>query len=328
MAKIVGDIIVSPEQTLEAAVEWTTEEMLSAKPYPIPKVTEKMVSEFIEKMTATSPKVGTTVAGGIPSSTDRVDVEKIEELTGFPYPPPFNQHEVFACLYTLYPYCTIGKIYFNQGGGSWQASAASIGNNGIWTAGHCVHSGNGQATGWSTNLVFIPALRDNVHPFGQFTMRQLATTTDWYNHGNPGGLFRDMGGAILNPLNGRKVSQVVGWLGFAWNFPRNQVWMSLGYPADPPFNPGLRMWEDTAPYANDGSVPGSPQTIGIGCSMTGGCSGGPWVLGFPNDPIRGGPLTNYVNGNNSYRPTIGQPKEIYSPYYDDLAHSLLQVVTG
>src|SRR5512133_3565448 len=31
-----------------------------------------------------------------------------------------------------------------------------------------------------------------------------------------------MGAAILNPLNGRKLSQVVGWLGFAWNFPRNR----------------------------------------------------------------------------------------------------------
>jgi hypothetical protein len=318
---------------LEAAVPWTTEEILSAKPYPIPKVTEKTASEFIEKMTPSSAKGGTTLSGGLPSST-RTGVENIDStaasLTCFPYPPPFNQHEVFQCLYTLYPYCTIGKIYFNQGGGSWQASAASIGNNGIWTAGHCVHSGNGQANGWSTNLVFIPALRDNVHPFGQFAMRQLATTLDWYNHGNPGGLFRDMGGAILNPLNGKKVSQVVGWLGFGWNFPRAccRIWTSLGYPAAPPFNPGLRMWEDTAPYANDGSVPGSPQPIGIGTSMTGGCSGGPWALQFANDPIRGGPGgANLVNGNNSFIFT-NQPKEIYSPYFDDLAHSLLQVVTA
>jgi hypothetical protein len=149
-------------------------------------------------------------------------------------------------------------------------------------------------------------------------MQQLFCRTAWYQNGIPGGLFEDMGAAILNPLNGKMLSQVAGWLGFAWNFPRNQVWTSLGYPAAPPFN-GQRMWQDTAPYANDGAVPGSPQPIGIGCSMTGGCSGGPWVLGLGS--------TNYVNGHNSYRPN-NQPLEIYSPYFGDNAHSLMQLVVN
>lgn len=313
-----GDNIASPVQTLHtaAAEAWTTEDFLSAEPYPIPKITDKMVSEFIEKMTSSSAKGGNSVPGGLPSSTDMEDEEKTEKLTGYPYPPPFNQHEVLAS-YTTYPYCTIGKIFFKQGGGSYVASAASIGNNGIWTAGHCVHSGNGQPSGWSTNLVFVPAYRDGNAPLGQFTMRQLYCRNNWYLHGNPGGLFEDMGAAILNPLNGRKLSQVVGWLGFAWNFPRNQVWTSLGYPAAPPFN-GQRMWQDTAPYANDGSVPGSPPTIGIGCSMTGGCSGGPWVIGLGS--------TNNVNGHNSYSQN-NQPLEMYSPYFGDNARSLMQLVT-
>jgi hypothetical protein len=205
-----GDNIASPVQTLHtaAAEAWTTEDFLSAEPYPIPKITDKMVSEFIEKMTSSSAKGGNSVPGGLPSSTDMEDEEKTEKLTGYPYPPPFNQHEVLAS-YTTYPYCTIGKIFFKQGGGSYVASAASIGNNGIWTAGHCVHSGNGQPSGWSTNLVFVPAYRDGNAPLGQFTMRQLYCRNNWYLHGNPGGLFEDMGAAILNPLNGRKLSQVV-----------------------------------------------------------------------------------------------------------------------
>ena len=220
--------------------------------------------------------------------------------------------------YTTYPYCTVGKVFFRQNGGSWVASAASIGNNGIFTAGHVVHAGNNQAGGWSTNMVFVPAYKDGAAPFGQFTVRQLFTRTAWYQNGNPGGLYEDMGAAILNPLNGRMLSQVVGWLGFAWNFNRNQVWTSLGYPQGPPFN-GQRMFQDTAAYANDGTVPGSPKPIGIGCSMTGGCSGGPWVLGFGS--------TNYVNGLNSYRPN-SQPLEIYSPYFGENAHSLKVQVVG
>lgn len=309
--------VASPEVATEALAEWTTEDFLAAEPYPLPEATEAAVQDFIEKMTPSSAKGGSTSPGGPPSSAAGAKAETSEELTGYAYPPPFNQHEVLAS-YTTYPYCTIGKLFFNQGGGSWVASASAIGNNGLWTAGHCVHSGNGQPSGWSTNLVFVPGYKDGAAPFGQFTARQLWCRTNWYQHGNPGGLFEDMGVAMMNPLNGRTLSQVVGWLGFAWNFPRNQTWTSLGYPAESPFN-GQLMYQDTAPYANDGSVPGSPATIGIGCSMTGGCSGGPWVMGLGT--------TNYVNGHNSYRPT-NQPLEIYAPYFGDNAHSLMQIVVA
>jgi V8-like Glu-specific endopeptidase len=308
-------IMTSPELMAEAASEWTTEDFQAAEPYPLPEITEREVEDFLDTVRSPSAAGGSTSPGGSPTSEE--DDGQDAEPTGYSYPPPFNQHEVLAS-YRTYPFCTVGKLFFRQGSGSYVASAASIGNNGIWTAGHCVHMGNGQPSGWSTNMVFVPGYKDGQAPFGQFTVRQLACRTNWYQHGNPGGFFEDMGAALLNPLNGRKVSQVVGWLGFAWNFPRNQVWTSLGYPAAPPFN-GQRMWQDTAPYANNGNVPGSPPTIGIGCSMTGGCSGGPWVMGLGS--------TNYVNGHNSYRPN-NQPQEIYSPYFGNNAHSLMQWATS
>src|SRR5208283_2927153 len=215
--KSVGGNVASPELSAEATREWSTEDFLAAKPYPVPEVTEEMVKDFIDKMTGPAGEGGRTSPGGPPSSPDGGATEDAVQLTGYPYPPPFNQHEVLV-PYTTYPYCTIGKLFFNQGGGSYVASAASIGKNGLWTAGHCVHSGNGQPSGWSTNLVFVPAYKDGAAPFGQFTMRQLWCRTNWYQHGNPGGLFEDMGAAIMNPLNGRTLSQVVGWLGLAWNF--------------------------------------------------------------------------------------------------------------
>jgi V8-like Glu-specific endopeptidase len=308
---------LSPATATEAAAEWATEDFLAAEPYPMPDITEEMVKAFLDKTTPPTAKGGSTSPGGPPGSSDGTEAENVAQTFGYPYPPPFNQHEVLV-PYTTYPYCTIGKLFFKQGTGSYVASASSVGKNGLWTAGHCVHSGNGQPNGWSTNMVFVPGYKDGAAPFGQFTARQLGCRTSWYQHGNPGGLFEDMGAAILNPLNGRTLSQVVGWLGFAWNFPRNQIWTSLGYPAAPPFN-GQRMFQDTAPYANDGSVPGSPPTIGIGCSMTPGCSGGPWVLGLGS--------TNYVNGHNSYG-VNGKPLEIYSPYFGDNANSLKQWATA
>jgi hypothetical protein len=53
--------------------------------------------------------------------------------------------------------------------------------------------------------------------------------------------------------------------------------------------------------------------------MTGGCSGGSWIWQFGTG--------NYVNGHNSYRPTAN-PQEINSPYFDDRAKSLFDVVVG
>jgi V8-like Glu-specific endopeptidase len=309
-------IVASPEQALEDATEWTTEDFMAAEPIPMPILTDKAVEDFVEATRSPSAVGGKTSPGGPPTSGTDAPSDGAT-TTGYPYPPPFNQHEVLV-PYTTYPYCTVGKLFFKQGTGSYVASASSIGNNAIWTAGHCVHMGNNSPNGWSTNMVFVPAYKDGQAPFGQFTIRQLFCTQAWYQSGNPGGLHADMGAGLANPIGGRKVSQVVGWLGFAWNFPRNQVWTSLGYPAAPPFN-GMRMYQDTAPYANDGNVPGSPATIGIGCSMTGGCSGGPWVMGLGS--------TNYVNGDNSYRPN-NQPLEIYSPYYDDTAHSLMAYVVA
>jgi hypothetical protein len=114
--RLCGALFVSPEQDLQAAVEWTTEDFLSAEPYPLPDITEEMVSEFLEKMTSPSAKGGSTVAGGPPSSTDSAGDDNAGELTGFPYPPPFNQHEVLV-PYTTYPYSTIGKLFFRQGAG-------------------------------------------------------------------------------------------------------------------------------------------------------------------------------------------------------------------
>lgn len=309
-------IMASPESTVQAESEWTTEDFLSAEPYPVPEITDGMLAEFLARSEPASAKGGSTSPGGAPADPADKPTD-LDPTAGYPYPPPFNQHEVLT-PYTTYPYCTVGKVFFKQNGGSYVASAAAIGKNGLWTAGHVVHAGNNSASGWSTNMVFVPAYKDGAAPLGTFTVRQLFCRTQWYQHGNPGGLFEDMGAAIMNPLNGRMLSQVTGWLGFAWNFPRNQVWTSLGFPAAPPFN-GQRMFQDTAPYANDGNVPGSPHPEGIGCSMTGGCSGGPWVIGLGS--------TNYVNGENSYRPN-SQPLEIYSPYYGDNARSLMQLVTG
>jgi len=137
--------------------------------------------------------------------------------------------------------------------------------------------------------------------------------TAWVNNGIPNGLCEDMGGAILFPQGGKKISQAVGWLGFAWNWSRYQLWHALGYPAAAPFN-GQRLFDTQASFAYLESGLGcSLKPQAIGCDMTGGCSGGPWIWQFGSN--------NYVNGHNSYRAN-NHPEEMYSPYFGNEANSL------
>jgi V8-like Glu-specific endopeptidase len=49
--------------------------------------------------------------------------------------------------YSTYPYSTVGKVFFNQGGGSYVCSASIVKPTVIWTAGHCVHAGNNSSSG-------------------------------------------------------------------------------------------------------------------------------------------------------------------------------------
>ena len=74
---------------------------------------------------------------------------------------------------------------------------------------------------------------------------------------------------------------------------------------------------------DDTSVPGigaDPQ--GVGCDMTGGSSGGPWVMGWKNqtgpNPLPGG---GFVNGHNDYKYGT-QPLAMYSPYFDSVANQV------
>lgn len=310
----------SPSEVAVALAEGegllTAEEMEQAIPCDIIEVSEEDLAAIIAQDDPEAVAEGApgTVSGGSPSA-EVGDEETQATRGGYNYPPPFTRYEVFT-PYTQYPYRTIGKLFFKRGSSRYVCSAASIGNNAIWTAGHCLHSGNNSSSGWSRDVVFVPAYRDGRAPFGQWRAKQLFVRTAWYRNGIPKGLCQDMGGAILYPLGGRKISQRVGWLGFAWNWGPYQHWCQFGYPAASPFN-GQRLIANLSSYAYSGSVGCSPNPVGVGSDLTGGSSGGPWIWKFGTG--------NYVNGNNSYRMS-NKPQEMFSPYFNDNAKSLYQTL--
>ena len=62
----------------------------------------------------------------------------------------------------------------------------------VWTAGHCVHDG---ASGFHTNWSFVPAYADGSAPYGEWTARNLLTTSGWANGGD---FSYDNGAAVVN----------------------------------------------------------------------------------------------------------------------------------
>jgi V8-like Glu-specific endopeptidase len=310
-----GGNTAAPSTEIEIASEgyWTVARMEQAQPIPLPTLTETQLEDVAERLAeqlrTEEPQAGSgnlSLSGAPEPEAGTGDEAPTATSGGYNYPGPFTRHEPL-CM--VYPYVTVGKIFFSQRGINYVGSAASIGNYAFFSAGHCVHDGSNSGAGWSKNLAFVPAYRDGNAPYGIWRATKLWTRTIWYQNGIPNGLKEDMGGGVLLPLNNRKISQVVGWLGFAWNWSKYQHWHSIGYPAASPFN-GNRMWDVQASFAYNGSV---STTMATGNDMTGGCSGGPWIWRFGTG--------NYLNGVNSYRNT-SRPSELCSPYFGNAAKSL------
>ena len=199
---------------------------------------------------------------------------------------------------------TNGKVFFTDGGASYVCSGTAVlsGNRStVWTAGHCVHDGG---SGFHTNWAFVPAYADGQRPYGTWTARRLATTSGWANNGD---FSYDLGAAAVNLQSGVALTDRIGGRGVAFNYNRSQTYNAHGYPAAPPFN-GQRLWVCTSGLRyNDNSA--NPPTMGIDCDMTGGSSGGGWLVGS----------SVYSVNSYGYR-TL--PNVMFGPYQGTVAQSL------
>jgi len=323
-----AEVVSSGETTSrqQAAIEnyWTEERMRNAKPMEItadgpPEKPSGTAASLPDGPAVKVPPVAP--GGGSVSGASSTEVQPTALTTdGYTYPAPFTRYEVFSA-YTAAQYRTNGKLFFTQNGTNFVCSATAV-NSGpstdpgnlstVWTAGHCVSDGAGA---FSTNVIFVPAYKDGSAPYGQWTQRQLWTLSEWHFNGN---LRQDLGAIVVNKdLNGNTLQRRIGAKGIAFNLFPVQHWNSFGYPAASPFN-GQRQHLCQASYARSDAPnagPG-PNTIGIGCDMTGGSSGGGWVLNFSKS---GG----FVNSVNSYKYIFpNEPLQMYGPYHGSEAKLL------
>ncbi len=174
----------------------------------------------------------------------------------------------FAQMRTDFPYSAIGKLYIT-GEGYCTASVISP-NNIIVTAAHCVY--DTVANKWFTGWIFVPADNNGAAPYGAFPWVSARILTAWKN---ASGAVRRYDIALITMdknSNGDSLSSSVGWLGRSWNFSYIQHMHAFGYPS----NIDSRYTRACAAE----SFSGGTDVLGMGCDMTYGSSGGPWIRVF------------------------------------------------
>ena len=217
-----------------------------------------------------------------------------------------------------------GKVFFTLGTSNFVCSGTLVTSNSrslVWTAGHCVH-GADVGVGFATNWLFVPGYRDGEQPYGVWAARSLYAAQGWTDAAN---VRYDVGAALLvRDVEGRGIEDLLGARGIAFNQSRTQTFDILGYPAEdgntvllPPNFDGQHLWQCTSPRIANDTPPGSgPETMEIACDMTGGSSGGGWVI-----------EDRFVNSVTSYGYEF-DPAHLYGPYLGTVAEQVYATASG
>jgi V8-like Glu-specific endopeptidase len=192
---------------------------------------------------------------------------------------------------------TIGKLFFRIGTGNFVCSGSVIGTSRVITAGHCVSNGNGT---FATNVQFCPSYNNSgVNPArGCWASAGLTTSSAWHFSGDPDYDYARITTAATGTLRNNAIGNVTGTLGYGWNWGDAQPDHSFGYPAGSPFNGNrIHTVASTNWYTHDFTTGNQVSKI-MGNDLTGGSSGGPWILRW-NHPSAEAPDTD---GNNATDP--------------------------
>ncbi len=220
-----------------------------------------------------------------------------------------------------YPYSPSGKLYFNIGSSTYVCSASVIQRGVIVTAAHCV--ANFGARQFYSNWRFVPAYNNGTAPYGEWTANRAIVPTSYYtgtDRCSQRGVVCDNDVAVLvmNPKSNFNVGDYTGWYGFAYGGSGYTTFLNntatqltqIGYPVALD-NGQIQERNDALSYTNSN---GSFQQL-IGSLMTGGSSGGPWVINYGIPPTLNGttagryPNPNIVTGVTSWGFTDANVKQ-------------------
>lgn len=190
-----------------------------------------------------------------------------------------------------YPFRAAGKLFFNIGSATYLCSASLIKPGVVVTAAHCV-ANFGQRQFYS-NWVFVPAYSNGSAPYGTWNGASATVMTSYYDGTDPCAVAGvvcqdDVAVIVLAPQGGSYAGNSAGWYGYGWNgYSYNPSGLALidqlGYPVA--LDSGVYMERNES--QGFVSASNSNNTI-IGSLMTGGSSGGPWLVNLGMPPTLSG----------------------------------------
>jgi len=211
----------------------------------------------------------------------------------------------------------VGKLFLTLNSINYVCSASVLRPHILLTARHCIYDYAGGV--WATNVVFDPGYFNgspNTYLGGAWAARAMATWTSGtpdfeYDIGMIQTYNKNQTGCA--PTTGNpQIETYTGYLGYQYGGNYGSMHFDpFGYPGAAPFT-GLVMVQCEA-ASGALNVAGFTNTVEIGCDMTEGCSGGPWVTTF-KPGVSG--ATNYAAGVNSFRfSSPSHPLAINSPQF-------------
>ncbi|CAF1391856.1 unnamed protein product [Adineta steineri] len=209
---------------------------------------------------------------------------------------------------------TTGKVFWNLGNNHYGMCSASVivsdNRDLLVTAAHCIFDPSQGGFLVNHNWVFVPGYIHGQRPYGTFPVRSMTTFNGWTNSND---WNYDIGYVLVFQVNGRHVQDVVGAQGIGFNFGRNELIFSFGYPLNLDGGEVMQYCHALSGGHQAGSGYHGQQLY---CDMTGGSSGGPWLQVFN---IQSG--TGYVTSINSFL-LSGQTNTMHGPYFGEDARSL------
>lgn len=276
---------------------WTPERMESAVP------ADNLV-------TALPPKNipipgGPTPLGSNPTTLGTTEAEPEAETQGSvsaPVMPTISAPSSGSTINAVVPR-TSGRLFFvTPDGKNSVCTAAVVNSNGkdlIMTAGHCVYK---FGYGWNRNLVFAPAYRNGVAPYGLWNANYATTFQGWTNSKN---YNYDQAFVKMFPRGGQKIVNALGGNGLSYGYGTSQSNIRImGWPIEGKYAGNRIGWYcDGSTY--DSSIWDSDAKMN--CDMTGGASGGPWLRARLSDDL------GYIYAVTSRRTTSGTPALLAAP---------------
>jgi hypothetical protein len=226
---------------------------------------------------------------------------------------------------------TTGKVLFAMGSSYYVCSASTAGpaDDGasvVLTAAHCVYD-NDPGGGFATNWVFIPDYDAQPAPlstssssycndtkYGCWSAAAMKVHTTFMNAGGFNSTAIPFDFAFVRLNAGGKANaeadSVVGAQDIAFTTVTGQHAYAFGYPASGRYR-GNDLVYCAGILGTDPSQ--SNRTYRLGCDMTGGSSGGPWLTGFANG-------AGTLSSVNSYG--YSGVKNMYGPKLNSDANTL------